>query len=502
MRTARLSPVAAGIGVSFSNGPVASGQSSGMGLASFGTSVPMDVASAPQQLADVTLGAGESVSWSLDGAANVTPTVSGSTATYAGILPGTTLELATTDVGVKESFVLSSASAGNSWTFPLTLTGLSLVDDPASGWELVTAAGGVAAYLPTPYAYDATALTAEGAVNPNGAVAYSLSTSGSGQQELTMTLDPAWLGDPSRVFPVTVDPTISTVGSAGSSTYIVTNQTNNNSTSSLLSVGKSPGSSTWFADGLVYISNSVFQNGGVPTGNLITSASISLYDVWASTASAEPVTVAPIEQYWSASGTQSAPGPTVGPVMGTADVTATTAHSNNQASLNLGTYTKITVPISNLTEIDQWTNGNLGNDYGFEIGTTDVTDSNGWKKFASMTVSGETPYVTVTYTPDIAPQITGTSPATASAVSTLSPTLSVTTVDANEWPMKCDFVVYDGASGAQLLDSGWTTCAWEVPLGLLKWGSSMNGEQWPMTGRWSHRPRTYRRSQRRCLPLS
>ena len=78
-------------------------------------------------LALVTLPTGQTIGYGLDGAADVTAVVDGSTATYPEILPDADLELETLDDGLKETLVLNSAEAANSWLFPLRLGGLTAV---------------------------------------------------------------------------------------------------------------------------------------------------------------------------------------------------------------------------------------------------------------------------------------------------------------------------------------------------------------------------------------
>ncbi len=63
--------------------------------------------------AKVQVAGGESVGWSVAGGAPVAARVSGSTATYPGILPDAGVTETSGPTGVKESIVLASAAAGN-----------------------------------------------------------------------------------------------------------------------------------------------------------------------------------------------------------------------------------------------------------------------------------------------------------------------------------------------------------------------------------------------------
>ncbi len=152
-------------------------------------------------------GGSQQVSFSLAGAGNVAAAASGSAVTYPGILPGTSVTETATADGLSEALTLSSAAAGNSWVFPLDLKGLTATLDNGSV-DLADGAGNVVGVIPPAVAWS-------GAVRPSGfgankntsQLTYQLVTS-NGAPALQMTLDPSWLNAPGRVFPVTVDPSI------------------------------------------------------------------------------------------------------------------------------------------------------------------------------------------------------------------------------------------------------------------------------------------------------
>src|SRR5262245_40212765 len=152
------------------------------------------------------------LAYGLAGAAAVAPHVSGSTATYTGVLPATDLVLRPTAIGTKESLVLHSANAPDSWTFPLAPTGLTPAVAKDGSIDLVNASGTTMAVIPPGYAHDSNVNPASGEPATTHAVSYQLTTGPAGPA-LVVTLDPAWLHDPARVFPVTVDP--STLNSEG-----------------------------------------------------------------------------------------------------------------------------------------------------------------------------------------------------------------------------------------------------------------------------------------------
>jgi large repetitive protein len=158
-------------------------------------------AAATTDLAEVQLATGESVGWSVAGEAPVTAQVSGSTATYPGILPGTKVTETSGPTGVKESIVLASAAAGNLFSFPLDVQGL--IPSLAPGGQVVftDAAGQQAGEIPLAFAADSKFNPGTGRGATTWKVSYGLAKSAAGGWVLTVTVDPSWLNDPARVFP-------------------------------------------------------------------------------------------------------------------------------------------------------------------------------------------------------------------------------------------------------------------------------------------------------------
>jgi RHS repeat-associated protein len=155
----------------------------------------------PASLASpITVGKGAAqLSLRLQGAGG-TLSVAGATATYRGALPGVDVAYSAEATQVKETLTLASAAAPANYVYGFTLPkGLSPKVD-ASGSVVVTDSGGhVLATLPKAFMDDAAGSHSEN-------VSYSLSGSGTAWT-LTVTPDSAWLHDPSRSFPVVVDPT-------------------------------------------------------------------------------------------------------------------------------------------------------------------------------------------------------------------------------------------------------------------------------------------------------
>jgi RHS repeat-associated protein len=138
------------------------------------------------------------ISFALDGASSQ-GAVSGDTATYPDALPGVNVSYTSEDNELKESLVLADPSAPTIYNFVVqTAAGDTLVSDGSGGLELLDADGNVAFDLPVPTMTDA-------AGNTSDAVTMT-ATQGDSGWTVTVSADSDWLGDPSRTWPVTIDP--------------------------------------------------------------------------------------------------------------------------------------------------------------------------------------------------------------------------------------------------------------------------------------------------------
>lgn len=155
------------------------------------------------------LAAGVSVGWSLRGARPVQGEPAGASMKYAAIAPHTDLEVTSLPSGVKEDIILNSPRAPRSFVFPLNLQGLTARLTRAGDVVFEDAAGKVRAVMPKGWMKDAAADSPGETPALSEGVRYELLE---GNSAVRVTLvDEAWLDDPSRVYPVTVDPTVHTV---------------------------------------------------------------------------------------------------------------------------------------------------------------------------------------------------------------------------------------------------------------------------------------------------
>jgi len=166
------------------------------------------------EVATVTSG-DYSLSWRLLGAADVR----GSVGMYRGgeqgplrfrdVLDGVDLEYAVEPSLVKESMVLAAApEEAPEYRWVLTAPGLAVVPDDAGGFVVVDADGGTRFTIPTPIMWDSSGKSGvrEPETAPVAATVEPYGDAKAGQWLLTLRPDQTWLTDPSRVYPVTVDP--------------------------------------------------------------------------------------------------------------------------------------------------------------------------------------------------------------------------------------------------------------------------------------------------------
>ncbi|WP_178380012.1 DNRLRE domain-containing protein [Cryptosporangium aurantiacum] len=331
--------------------------------------------------------------FSLAGAAPVTASVDGDTATYSEVLPGTDLVLQPIPGGgVKEALVLQSVPATNVWKFPLTLSGVTARLDDTGAVELVATDGTIAGRIPKGYMEDSKRDPRSGDGVRSEGVTYRLLTEG-GKTVLEVTADKAWLADPARVYPVTVDPTTYWNFTAPADTYVQTGYTTTTYTEHELRAG------TYDAGAHVAATYMSFGNLATDLHNAtIYGAQLYLYPIWSySCSAARSVTVHDVTQSWSQTSIAAYPGPSFNatPIATSspfargyiAPGASSSACPSSWAGVPLGTAGK------NL--VQRWADGGTNNGITVRASTS---DSNAWKKFASRdTING--PYMAVTYSP-------------------------------------------------------------------------------------------------------
>jgi YD repeat-containing protein len=410
-------------------------------------------------LVTVQIDAGHTLSYGLAGAAGVAPTVDGSTATYSGVLPQTDLQLESIPAGLTESLILHSAQAPTSWVFPLQLAGLTARVTADQTVEFVDAQGTVVGSVPHAYMRDSNRNPASGRTAESHDVTYSLVTV-DGHPALQMTADASWIQDPSRVFPIIVDPSYTNVETGN--TAVLTDQTADMSGDFDMDIG------TWNNGGEIGKAFVAFSNVGSNLyGMRITSATLDVFDYEASSCTPTRFDVAPITQSWPVTGVKAWPGPPNGPSIGnlTADPGAACTNTSNNESIGVW----MDVPLSTQT-FNTWTTG--GPNYGLVL-YGPSTGYNGWKRLDTIRTSLPAQLV-FNYTPDVPPQIDSMYPPSNYNAPTLTPELIAFGHDPDNWPspITYTYTVYS-TDGTQLATSGAISSnSWVIPPGTLKWGQT------------------------------
>jgi hypothetical protein len=159
----------------------------------------------------VTLAAGpSSVGFAApEGATAVAPTASGSTVTYPAVFPGVDLTYVVSSANlVKEELVLHAPPAGGTdatYRFPLRLTsGLVPRPDPDGGIGVYDAKGAEKYRIPPGTMMDSNVDPHSGN-SASAPVQLTLDTAGT-TPVVVVRAAGAWLADPARVYPVSVDP--------------------------------------------------------------------------------------------------------------------------------------------------------------------------------------------------------------------------------------------------------------------------------------------------------
>ncbi|MFD6712919.1 LamG-like jellyroll fold domain-containing protein [Micromonospora chalcea] len=409
--------------------------------------------------------ANRSISWSLEGAAAVAPVTADSAALYRSVLPETDLRVTTGPRGLKEEFVLHSPTAANSWVFPLTMKGLDATVEPDGSIALREASGKTIGSIPVGSMHDSFMQPGSGEFTISRAISYEL-IDVAGGRALRMTASREWLQDPNRVFPVTVDPSVTSGYDTTADTYMQYGDDVNHSGEDNLAVG------TWDGGTHRSISLLAFQNFGTAFDyKNLSSVRLKLYLTWQYNCTAQEFSVQTLTQPWNASTARYGGIPYAGPGLGTtlAKLSPNSARAcgNKGADRSIGDWVTVDLPVSTF---QSWANG--GANYGLAL-NTNQTNSPQFKRFTSRDGPNPvfTPYLELTYTDNVAPQVNSQYPSHGHTVNTLTPELMAYAVDPDAFPaaLSFNFMLYD-RSASKIAESGWQPyMSWFVPSGKLKW---------------------------------
>ncbi|WP_285680548.1 DNRLRE domain-containing protein, partial [Kitasatospora phosalacinea] len=403
------------------------------------------------------LDAAHRVSYRLKDAAATTGKATGEQLTYPGARPGADVVYNGMAQGIKESLLLHDATAPAVWDFPLALTGMSAAVGDGGQVEFRDEKGDVRLTIPTGFMEDSRIDPASGDGARTGGVTYSLLTEGT-TQTLRMTLDTAWLKAPERVYPVKVDPTTTSGINAGKSTFVQNTAKANNSADSVLRAGTYDGGANRFN---TYLYFPAVANIG---WNYLEAVTLNLNNTHSYECSAHPVNVSQITTPWDPNTINTYPGLSIGQQLGS----RSWSHGDtcggaawDWVSLG-GSHGDAGVQL-----VESWAHG--GANYGLAV-TTSNTDTNSWKKFASVN-TGYPPYLSIVYSDWAASYNVDANYVPPTATTAGSQQVTLTNLAANWWnstSMQLRARVFDGNGNEQNVN----TPLVGVP-GLVRTGESV-----------------------------
>lgn len=332
---------------------------------------------------------------------HVKPTTNHNEIHYDGVYPSVSLQERVTSSGVKEAFVLKKYQSGlHSFAFVVNTDGVAPKIASDGSVHFVDQNGKTVFLIPHGIMQDSNIDPQSGDPQTSNAVTYGLQQI-TGKTILTVSVDENWLADPSRKYPVYVDPTIqaSQISDAYvSSAYPTTNYS---------------GSSLWNANQGYYDLHVGYYDSTTGTnwayfklpsasslpllGLTVSSATFHAYCDWSYYAStAEPTSLfANTSSNWS-----------------TSTVTWNTTPSYNGTSLSsASTYRGQWASFDVHTLVQDWSNEIAGTSHtydpteGFFLSEAGAGQDH-WHKFAASensSSSGVQPYITINYNAPTAP---------------------------------------------------------------------------------------------------
>ncbi|WP_030472319.1 LamG-like jellyroll fold domain-containing protein [Lentzea aerocolonigenes] len=308
------------------------------------------------------------ISYRLDDAADSRGTADQHTVTYPAVFPGVDLKLTATERGVKEDLVLASAEARSSFGF--TVRARDLTPRLVNGTIELVDGDKVIASIARGFALDAK----QQRVDTN----YELAKNADGTWALKVVLDPKWLRDPARSFPVVIDPTINSFA-ADDSTYVT--PSGNGSGAIDLRTG--------YVDGQLSRSYLHFDRNALNgvRNQFVLGAALVVEAAYSTTCAARSVSVYEVTQPWDAGGMRW-PGAPVGKSL------STKAFVHGGPSCPGAAWEKLPLDYDTMT---RWTHGQALQ-HGLALRASDETDRNGMR-FGSVN-SPNKPYLEISYVPE------------------------------------------------------------------------------------------------------
>lgn len=431
---------------------------------------------------------GQSVGWTWP-TVLPTPTVSGATATYQ-LSSTEQLVLTASAAGFTDDIVLTApptTQANADFTLPMEVAGSTLATTEGTspdGAVLTDSAGKGVLWASSPIAYD----SSRGAGGPSyspvqvgvgtyqaggvralngGGTAGTPGQTGHASGGVGISLAPAWswLTSPSTVYPVTIDPSFSSL-TTGDAWVNSSFPSGNNNGGTTLQVGDNSASG-WVARTFLHFNAAAMGN---LSGATIQSAALQLYNINANSCTLAPIDVQRVSSAdWNANTLDWSNQPsTAGDIASFSPAYGySSSCSANNASWDV------------TSDVRQWASGASPN-YGLRVRAENEGNANSWRVYRSQEWGSNEPQLSVTYTnPNpVVPGSLSMSPCADDCdpawetTTTLTPTFDATSTADGTSSLTYNWQIEDQDSQT-VLDSGTSSASpgsaatWTVPAGDL-----------------------------------
>ncbi|WP_437075142.1 DNRLRE domain-containing protein [Streptomyces sp. enrichment culture] len=412
------------------------------------------------------------------------PRLDGTRAEYVNAVPGADVVVEATRTGFEQFVEIKRkpAAGAYSYTLPLRTKGLK-VRQQADGSVLFTDKKSKRqAVMPAPVMWDASVDKVSGEHTNRAKVAMKV-VRAKGGVDLVITPDAEFLADPATKYPVTVDPSTSSLSNTFD-TYVQQGETVDWSADTELDLGN-PGTKN--ADGTYRTARSFISWNTTPISDaLVTDAKLSLWNFH----SGNTDCVAYPWEVWSTGAASTSSRWTAQPTWTAKKATSTETRGNTACTTAPDGWINANVT----TLVQEWasakaTRGHMG------LRASSETITAQWKRVNSANAAANPPKLTVTY--NYRPR-TGTkqeagppyfSYSGAYVVNTVTPTLRDTFVDANGDKVNGTFQIYDNVTNTQVgevlvspyVPSGQVASV-KVPAGVLTNGKTYKFRTSPYDG--------------------
>nr|WP_245877225.1 DNRLRE domain-containing protein [Streptomyces glaucescens] len=373
------------------------------------------------------------------------PKLDGARAEYVNAVPGADVVVEATRTGFEQFVEIKQKPSfdGYSYTLPLRAKGLK-AHQQADGSVLFTdRKNRKSATMPAPVMWDATVDPRSGEHTRRVPVAMKVVTKGS-SIELVVTPDAKFLADPATKYPVTVDPSTSALSNVFD-TYVQQGETVDWSTDVELDFGN-PGTKN--ADGTPRTAQSFISWNTPVQDALVLDAKLSLWNFHSGNA---PACTAQSWEVWSSGAASTSSRWTNRPTMTAKKATSTETRGNASCTTQPDGWINADVT----TLVQEWasakaTRGHMG------LRAADETSTTQWKRVNSANAASNPPKLVVNY--NYRPR-TGTKQEAGPpyfsysgnyTVSTTTPTLRDTFVDADGDKVNGTFQIFDNATNTQV----------------------------------------------------